>query len=202
LTVTAGQRLRVGGPSGAGKTRLVETLVGLRRDCPQPLAVDGHDPRALGLAALRPAFALAGQDSTLIAGSVRDNLLLARPGLPEGALWDALGVAALDNVVRALPRPRHLAGRRWQALAGRSAASCSPARCWRASPGSCSTNRAGLDPATEAVIARLDGWLARTGTGLVLVSHRPAMAALAGDRVVDLAPPSTSPAPEMEGVPA
>jgi ATP-binding cassette subfamily C protein CydC len=206
LTVTAGQRLRVGGPSGAGKTRLVETLVGLRRDCPQPLAVDGHDPRALGLAALRPAFALAGQDSTLIAGSVRDNLLLARPGLPEGALWDALGVAALDNVVRALPEgldtwlggdgARLSGGQKRRLVLARALLAGKP---WLV----LDEPSEGLDPATEAtVIARLDGWLARTGTGLVLVSHRPAMAALAGDRVVDLAPPSTSPAPEMEGVPA
>ena len=37
----------------------------------------------------------------------------------------------------------------------------------------------GLDPATEAeLVGRLDAWLARTGTGLILVSHRPAPRAL------------------------
>jgi ATP-binding cassette subfamily C protein CydC len=46
---------------GAGKTRLIETLVGLRQDAPQELAVAGYDPRALGLAALRPIFALAAR---------------------------------------------------------------------------------------------------------------------------------------------
>jgi ATP-binding cassette subfamily C protein CydC len=99
----AGSRVLVRGASGAGKTRLLETLVGLRQDAPQDLAVAGTDPRELGLAALRPIFALAGQDAPMIAGSIADNLLLARPGLDEKALWDALRVACVDDVVRALP---------------------------------------------------------------------------------------------------
>jgi ATP-binding cassette subfamily C protein CydC len=44
----------------------------------------------------------------------------------------------------------------------------------------------GLDAATErALIGQLDTWLRQSGTGLLLISHRPAMAALA-DRVVSI----------------
>jgi ATP-binding cassette subfamily C protein CydC len=58
-----GSRLAIAGPSGVGKTRLMETLAGLRSDAPQRLMVDGMDPRELGLTHLRQIFALMPQDA-------------------------------------------------------------------------------------------------------------------------------------------
>lgn len=179
----AGSRVLVRGASGAGKTRLLETLVGLRQDAPQDLAVADIDPRELGLAALRPIFALAGQDAPMIAGSIADNLLLARAGLDERALWDALRVACVDDVVRALPGGLHqwpggdgarLSGgqRRRIAVARALLAGCSWLLLDEPSEG--------LDAETEArLVASLKIWLDCNVVGLLLVSHRPAMAALA-----------------------
>ncbi|HZU62452.1 MAG TPA: ATP-binding cassette domain-containing protein [Novosphingobium sp.] len=184
-------RVQLCGPSGAGKTRLAETLVGLRRDAPQDIAVAGSDPRALGLAALRPCFALAAQEAPLMAGSVADNLALARPGLSEAQMWEALHIAVADEVVRALPDGLHqwlggdgarLSGgqRRRIALARALLAG----RPWLV----LDEPSEGLDAATEALLAaRLEGWLDRTGTGLVLISHRPAMGRLAR-ACIDVAP--------------
>lgn len=178
-----GARLRILGASGAGKTRLVETLIGLRQDAPQDLLVDGCDPRAAGLAALRAVFAHAAQDAPLIAGSVADNLALARPGVGEADMWAALEVACADDVVRALPDGLHqwlggdgarLSGgqRRRVALARALLA----ARPWLV----LDEPSEGLDAATEArLVERLGRWLEETGTGLILISHRPAMARLA-----------------------
>jgi ATP-binding cassette subfamily C protein CydC len=188
-TFQPGSRVLLRGASGAGKTRLIETLVGLRQDAPQELAVAGYDPRALGLAALRPIFALAAQDAPLIAGSLADNLLLARPGLDEGALWDALGTACVEDVVRALPDGLHQwlgddgarlsGGQRRRIVLARALLAGRP---WLV----LDEPSEGLDAQTEArLMTALAGWLDHHGTGLLLISHRPAMATLA-DRVVDL----------------
>jgi ATP-binding cassette subfamily C protein CydC len=130
-TIAYGSRLLVRGPSGVGKTRLLETLIGLREDAPHAIAVDGAAERLAG-------FALAAQDAPIMAGSVADNLALAR---------------AL------------LADRPWLVLDEPSE---------------------GLDAATQArLVASLEQWLNRSGKGLLLVSHRPAMARLATS-VIDL----------------
>ena len=138
---------------------------------------------------MRPVFALAPQDAALIAGSVADNLGLARSGLNDDAMWQALRVACADDVVRALPDglqqwlggdgARLSGGQRRRITLARALLADRP---WLV----LDEPSEGLDSATEArLVASLRAWLSETGKGLVLVSHRPAMAALA-DLVVDL----------------
>ncbi|EGD59971.1 ABC transporter related protein [Novosphingobium nitrogenifigens DSM 19370] len=190
-TFAPGTRLRIGGPSGAGKTRLVETLVGLRGDAPQDLAVDGKDPRGLGLGALRSIFSLAGQDVPLIAGSIADNLRLARPGTNEDEMWAALRIACIDDVVRTMAGglDEWLGGEGARLSGGQKrrlvlARALLAERPWLV----LDEPSEGLDAATEALLVeRLRGWLDTTGAGLVLVSHRPAMSALA-TQVVEVQP--------------
>lgn len=187
--VAPGSRVQLRGASGAGKTRLIETLVGLRQDAPQMLAVAGQDPRLVGLEALRQVFALAAQDAPLIAGSVHDNLLMARPGLDEAALWQALRAACLEDVVRALPDGLHQwLGGDGARLSGGQRRRLALARALLAGKPWLLLDEPseGLDAATEARLRdSLAQWLDRTGTGLVLVSHRPAMAALC-DLAIDV----------------
>ena len=182
-----GSRVRIAGPSGAGKTRLIETLTGLRNDAPQSLFVAGRSPAAWGLAQLRGAFALGAQDTPLIAGTVADNLSLARPGVTEADMWQALSVACADDMVRALPDELHQwlgndgarlsGGQRRRLILARALLAQRP---WLV----LDEPSEGLDAATESeLVKRLDAWLRQTETGLVLVSHRSAMAALA-DRIV------------------
>jgi ATP-binding cassette subfamily C protein CydC len=181
-----GGRLALVGRSGSGKTRLIETLAGLRDDAPEPLAVAGADPRRLPVAELAARFALAPQDPALFAGTVADNLRLARPGLDEAELWAALETACLAEEVHALPHElqtwlgdgaRRLSGGQRKRLA--LARALLAARPWLL----LDEPSEGLDAATEGRLAQsLDAWAARTGTGLVIASHRPALAALAGNR--------------------
>ena len=184
-----GSRVLIAGASGAGKTRLIETLLGLRTDGPQTLQVAGQAPAVWGLTDLRKVFALCAQDAPMIAGSVADNLGLARPGVTAEAMWEALTVACAADVVRALPDGLHqwlgsdgarLSGGQRRRLA--IARALLAERPWLV----LDEPSEGLDAATErALIAHLDAWLRRTGTGLLLISHRPAMAVLA-DRIVDI----------------
>lgn len=177
-----GARIAITGPSGIGKTRLVETLVGLRDDAPQGLAISGLAPRDYGLAHLRALFAVMQQDAPLIAGSVADNLGLARPGITREEIARALDVAGAQEVVAALPDgldqwlggdgARLSGGQRRRIALARALLARRP---WLV----LDEPSEGLDAATESrLVGRLGAWLEETGTGLILISHRPAMMAL------------------------
>lgn len=181
-----GSRVLLDGPSGAGKTTLIEILLGLRR-APGVAWVDGGDVNRVPPQRLRAGFAWLPQDAALIAGTVRDNLRLAAPDTDEISLWDALHDAALDQVVTAMPEgldtwigedgTRLSGGERRRLALARAYLSPAP---WLV----LDEPSEGLDAATEAVVVRrLRARLKRSGQGLVLASHRPTLAALA-DRCV------------------
>ena len=193
-----GARIAVSGPSGCGKTTLLEGLLALRELPHQAAWLDGVDVATLAPAQRRRAFAWLPQDAMLVSGTVRDNLELARADANpiqadvlanDDALWTALHDAALDDLVRALPLglaswigedgARLSGGERRRLALARAYVSAAP---WLL----LDEPTEGLDADTErVVVARLDARLARTGQGLVIVSHRPAAAALA-TRVVPI----------------
>lgn len=186
-SVRHGARIAITGPSGIGKTRLVETLIGLRDDAPQEVRIAGLAPHEYGLAGLRPLFAVMQQDAPLIAGSVADNLGLARPGLTREAMMRALHVACADDVIEALPDgwdqwlggdgARLSGGQRRRIALARALLAGRP---WLV----LDEPSEGLDAATESrLVQRLGAWLDGTGTGLILISHRPAMLALANQAI-------------------
>jgi ATP-binding cassette subfamily C protein CydC len=174
-----GDRLAIIGRSGTGKTRLLETLAGLRNDAPQRLLVSGEPATSLGLARLRQTFALVPQNAMLIAGTILDNLRLARPGITEAALWDALETACLAQEVRRLPAGLHQwVGEGGSQLSGGQRKRLALARGLLAGRPWLLLDEPseGLDARTETELAAsLELWLKRTQSGLVLVSHRPAL---------------------------
>ena len=191
MTVEEHQVVCLIGPSGSGKSRLLGTLIGLRSDAPEVIAVDGRDVRVLGLDALRQQFAHAPQDASLIAGTVADNLRLARPGVTDEQMWSALDVVCLSETVRALPDglnqwlggdgARLSGGQRKRLALARALLAERP---WLV----LDEPSEGLDCATESELCRrLSQWLDATGTGLVLVSHRSGLHLLAR-QVVTLVP--------------
>lgn len=174
--LAGGERLRIAGASGAGKSRLLGTLQGLRRDAPERVWIGGVDVRDLGLDGLRGIFAIAPQDAGLIAGTVADNLRLARPGVTEDEMWAALETACLADVVRALPHGLwQWLGADGAQLSGGQRKRLSLARALLAGRPWLLLDEPseGLDPATaRQIAANLAAWLEDSGTGLILVSHR------------------------------
>jgi ATP-binding cassette subfamily C protein CydC len=181
-----GDRVQIEGASGAGKTSLVEAMVGLR-DMRGQVWLGGIDVAHIAPDRLRRAFAWLPQDAMLLAGTVRDNLLLAFPTASEAQLWEALHDAALDLRIGELPHGLDSwIGENGSRLSGGERRRLALARAYLAPAPWLLLDEPseGLDAATEALVAeRLDRRLDRSGQGLILVSHRPRLAALCNDRV-------------------
>jgi ATP-binding cassette subfamily C protein CydC len=181
-------RLAIIGRSGAGKTRLLRGLVGLESSATIGVQFGSVSMALISPHQRRTAFAYAAQEAPMLAGTVADNLVMARPGITRDAMHEALATAGLDELVSTLPHgldtwlgedgARLSGGERKRLGLARALLSGRP---WLL----LDEPSEGLDAATEAgLVSRLDAWLTATGTGLVLVSHRPAMLALATERLV------------------
>lgn len=171
------RRLAVVGASGAGKTTLVERLVGLRQAVAGEAAVGAADIASVDPAARRTLFAYAAQEVRLIDGSVRENLRLAGD-FDDETLWRALEDAALAERIRADPLGlAALVGPNGERLSGGERRRLVLARAYlRAAPWLVLDEPTeGLDAATEKrVLEGLERRLAASGQGLIVVSHRPA----------------------------
>lgn len=194
LSLFPPQRLAVSGPSGVGKTTLIERLMHLRAPVPGEARLGGVDVAAVSPDAARALFAYAPQQAVLLAGTVRENLKLALPTADDDALWAALEDADLADRVRAAPAGLNAPlGENGARLSGGERRRLGLARAYlRPAPWLVLDEPTeGLDAATEArVLERLTARLERTGQGLILVSHRPAPLALCDRRltVTGLAP--------------
>ena len=192
-TLAPGARIAITGTSGSGKTLALETLAGVRT-ATLAATIAGAPPAQTHAATLNALFALSPQPAPTIAGTIADNLRLARPAVDEAAMWAALDVACLAARVQTLPdKLETWLGDGGAPLSGGERKRLSLARALLAGRPWLLLDEPseGLDPATEAdVIARLAQWLAATHTGLILVSHRPAPLALTTRRiaVADLTP--------------
>jgi ATP-binding cassette subfamily C protein CydC len=188
----AGTRAALVGASGTGKTTLVECLLGLRAVEPGTAFIDGRDVARIPLAIRRATFGWAPQDAALLAGTIRDTLALGDPLANDAAMWAVLDDVALADVVGALPDGLDSwIGEHGVRLSGGERRRLALARAYLVPAPWLLLDEPteGLDAAaTERRVAeRLSARLARTGQGLVMVSHRPAMVALC-DRQLAIAP--------------
>lgn len=107
LDVVPGRTVAVVGPTGSGKSTLVQLLARLSDPTTGSVRVDGHDLRTLSPADRARHVAFVAQSAFLFEDTVRGNVTLAdRDGddaPDDAAVWDALRLARVDEVVRALP---------------------------------------------------------------------------------------------------
>lgn len=106
LRLAPGEQVTLVGPSGAGKSTLARIVAGVHPPTEGVVTVGG--PAGTGAAGTgadgRPEVLLLDQDTHVFAGTVAENLLLARPGADDAALERALERAGARPWVRALPR--------------------------------------------------------------------------------------------------
>jgi ATP-binding cassette subfamily B protein len=104
LTVPAGSRVALVGPSGAGKSTILALVEGFYPVSGGRIRWAGADVRDLPRALLRARLGYVEQEAPVLAGSVRDNLLLAAPDATDPELWAVLADVGLTAVVQRSPR--------------------------------------------------------------------------------------------------
>jgi ATP-binding cassette subfamily B protein len=103
IDVHAGETVAIVGPTGAGKTTLVNLLMrfyDLQGGC---ILVDDVDIRSMPRGNLRRIFGMVLQDTWLFNGSIRDNIAYGREGATEADVVRAATAAHTDHFIRALP---------------------------------------------------------------------------------------------------
>ena len=98
LVIRPGERVALVGPSGAGKTTLINLVLRMFDPSEGRILLDRADIREFTLESLRSHFGLVAQEATLFHGSLRDNVEMGRPGAGDAAIREALLAAAADFV--------------------------------------------------------------------------------------------------------
>lgn len=95
FTVPAGSTTAIVGPSGGGKSTLLALIERFYDPDHGSIRLDGADLRAMSRTDLRARIGYVEQDAPVLAGTVRENLLLAAPGADEAACREVLGAVNL-----------------------------------------------------------------------------------------------------------
>lgn len=103
LSVGPGERVELRGPNGAGKSTVLAILARHLDPSGGCYTVDGRDARSLPLLEVRGQIALVDDEPHVFGGSVRANLVLARPGAPDDAVLRCLAAAGLGPWSGELP---------------------------------------------------------------------------------------------------
>jgi len=103
LHVPAGQVLAIVGPTGHGKSTLVQLLTRFYEVQDGAVSIDGVDVRDLAQRSLRRHVGVVLQDNVLFSGSILDNLRLAAPDADDGQLIAAARELGADEVLERLP---------------------------------------------------------------------------------------------------
>ena len=103
LDIAPGQMVAIVGPTGAGKTTLVNLLMRFYDVDTGAIRVDGVDIRTIRRGALRRMFGMVLQDTWLFSGSIRENIAYGREHASEAQIVKAAQAAQADHFVRTLP---------------------------------------------------------------------------------------------------
>jgi thiol reductant ABC exporter CydC subunit len=98
-----GKRIALVGPSGAGKTSLANLLLRFWDYSEGEIRLGGCDLHQLDPQVVRQRFGVVSQRTYLFGGTLRDNLVLARPDASDEQMWQALRLAGLQSWVQSLP---------------------------------------------------------------------------------------------------
>jgi ATP-binding cassette subfamily B protein len=103
IDVSAGATVAIVGPTGAGKTTLVNLLMRFYELDGGRITIDGVDTRDLTRDDLRRSFGMVLQDTWLFHGTIRENIGYGRLDATDEELWAAAEAAHVDHLVRTLP---------------------------------------------------------------------------------------------------
>ncbi|MFI1164844.1 thiol reductant ABC exporter subunit CydD [Streptomyces sp. NPDC020801] len=187
FAVAPGETVALVGPSGSGKSTLLNVLLGFVRPSAGRVRVGGVDLADIDLEQWRSRVAWVPQRPHLYAGTIAENVRLARPDADDGAVRRALADAGALEFVDALPQgPQTVLGEDGAGLSTGQRQRLALARAFLADRPVLLLDEptAALDGATEAEVVEAVRRLS-AGRTVLLVVHRPALLKVA-DRVVRL----------------
>ncbi|SCZ79364.1 ABC transporter ATP-binding protein [Acidaminobacter hydrogenoformans] len=103
LMVEPGHTIAIVGPTGAGKTTLVNLLMRFYELRGGRITIDGQDISKMSREALRSRFGMVLQDTWLFNGTIRDNIAYGRQSATEAEIVEAAQAAHADHFIRTLP---------------------------------------------------------------------------------------------------
>ena len=103
LNVKAGQRIAIVGPTGCGKTTLINLLMRFYDPVSGTISVDGNDVLNVTRKSLRGHYGMVLQDTWLKNGTVRENILMGKPNATEEEMIEAAKAAHSHNFIMQLP---------------------------------------------------------------------------------------------------
>ncbi len=197
FTARRGQVTAIVGPSGSGKSTAVELLSGnlsgyegcmwLQSGNTGNNSTQRYQINDLSIESLTREIAIVAAQSHLFAGTLRDNLLMAKPDAPESELWQALEAAHIDEFVRAQSQELDLAIEQGASnLSGGQKQRIAIARALLREPAVYIFDEAtsSVDVESETLILQTIRALANRGKTVIMVTHRMANAADADHVVV------------------
>jgi ATP-binding cassette subfamily C protein CydCD len=193
FTVAPGETVALVGPSGAGKSTLLNALLGFVRPAAGRVRIGGADLADLDPEQWHARVAWVPQHPHLYAGTIAENVRLARPDADDAAVRRALRDAGALDFVDALPEgTATVLGEDGSGLSAGQRQRLALARAFLADRPVLLLDEptAALDGATEAEVVAAVGRLAQ-GRTVLLVVHRPALLEVA-DRVVRLEEPAVA----------
>jgi ATP-binding cassette subfamily B protein len=104
LTIRAGEKVALVGPTGSGKSTFVKLVQRLYDIDAGAIRIDGQDVREVSQTSLRSAIALVPQDPALFHRTIRENIAYARPDATEAEIVDAAKRARAHDFILKLPQ--------------------------------------------------------------------------------------------------
>ena len=104
LRVSPGQKVAIVGPTGGGKTTIVNILMRFYDAVSGKVLVDGRDITSMSRNDVREMFGMVLQDTMLFSGTVYDNIAYGKEGATRDEVMDAARKAHIDSFIDALPK--------------------------------------------------------------------------------------------------
>jgi ATP-binding cassette subfamily B protein len=174
LTAEPGQTVAIVGPTGAGKTTLVNLLMRFYEIGSGRITIDGVNTAELTRDDLRRRFGMVLQDAWLFGGTIRDNLAYGRLDATEAEIIEAAEATYVDHFVRSLPDGYDtVLSDDGDSLSQGQRQLMTIARAWLADPGILILDEAtsSVDTRTEVLIRQAMSRLRESRTSFV-IAHR------------------------------